>query len=154
VALTLGPPAAADAAIDSALRQRTAPAALRGAPAVEALAGVHARAGAAAAAAQAPGHAPVAAALGRVCARAAALAVEALVAGAGDEDDLFYEAGGQAVQQLLAALVRGPPGRQLLSPGEALALAGAARWSPVGSGCDSAGAAARRGGGRCVYGRS
>jgi len=145
-ALTRGPPAAADAAIDSALRQRTAPAALRGAPAIEALAGVHARAGAAAAAAQAPGHAPVAAALGRVRARAAARAVEALVSGAGDEDDLFYEAGGQAVQQLLAALVRGPP-RRPLPPRRLLAPPAPRLWGPVRGERARAGAAGRRSGG-------
>ena len=99
----------ADAAIDNALRQRTAPAALRGASAIETLAGVHARAEAALGPSQDSKQTlppPVVAALARVRVRAAARGVEALVACAGDEDDLFYEVGGHAVQQLLTALVQ------------------------------------------------
>ncbi|KAK9839472.1 hypothetical protein WJX81_004216 [Elliptochloris bilobata] len=96
-----------DAAVDHALRQRTAPAALRGACAVEVLSGVHGRADAALKPSGSPAKdlaAPVAAVVARVRARAVVRAMEAMAAGAGNEDDLFYEAGGHATQQLLAAL--------------------------------------------------
>ena len=89
------------------LRLRTAPAALRGTSAVEVLCGVHERAGAALKPPADPAKGlvpPIAAVLVRLQSRAVARAAE-VVAGAGDEDDLFYESGGAATQQLLAALV-------------------------------------------------
>ena len=98
----------ADAGLDHVLRLRTAPTALRGTSAVEVLSGVHERAGAALKPPADPAKAlapPVAAVLARLQSRAVARAAEAVVAGAGDEDDLFYESGGAATQQLLAALV-------------------------------------------------
>ena len=100
--------APADAGLDNMLRLRTAPAALRGTSAVEVLFGVHERAGAALKPPADPAKSlapPIAAVLGRLQSRAVARAAEVVVAGAGDEDDLFYEAGGAATQQLLAALV-------------------------------------------------